>query len=326
MFLGSNSRSRVLINLTCAHARWPNTYAIQPLRSLLHHQSWEHCLSILRWKMPFFLHCFLHSIVKHCGIPHLELASQSPWSCCAIIMSGPLPLVHSTHQQGQVFIHTPSPHSSLSSTATNHGGPSRNSFYWIFLSSLRQGSLAFVKYHRTQKNNLSQLWWVQLHITFMCGSSDHNRRHCAYWIMGITTNVKQRKTIICMVILYSSVTLGLGARWWIQSALHNDSSTGTCVCVCRWVCWQVCTVWWWSDVWVWWGHADCWLPRWHARHRCGIDKCHIHHSSFPSTCSQWCGILLDTIMIYFILLSLFIAIWPFYHEIQYLVCACDILA
>lgn len=38
--------------------------------------------------------------------------------------------------------------------------------------------------------------------------------------------------------------------------------------MCRWVCWQVCIVLWWSGEWVWWGHSDCWLPRWHVRHRC----------------------------------------------------------
>lgn len=57
----------------------------------------------------FFFFCisfFRHAFVDCCP-PHLEPARQSPWSCCVIIVSGLLSLVHSSHQQGQAFIHNP---------------------------------------------------------------------------------------------------------------------------------------------------------------------------------------------------------------------------
>lgn len=52
--------------------------------------------------------------LSNCSVPLVELAIRSRWSRCVLIISGPLPLVHISHVQGQVFILTPSCLSSLS--------------------------------------------------------------------------------------------------------------------------------------------------------------------------------------------------------------------
>lgn len=67
--------------------------------------------------------------------------------------------------------------------------------------------------------------------------------------------------------LWFNIILGLRAVWTqtLKGPLHDRS---TRMCLCGRVGWQICAVWWWSDVWVLGGHADCWLPRWHAHHRC----------------------------------------------------------
>lgn len=93
---------------------------------------------------------------------------------------------------------------------------------------------------------------------------------------------------------------------WCLQGPCNNSNAKVCVCVSvcrRRVCWQICTVRWWSDMWVWGGHADCWLPRWPALpYVYAIDKRHIHHGIFPSNTFpvMWC----DVMMVFWMLLWL----------------------
>lgn len=68
----------------------------------------------------------------------------------------------------------------------------------------------------------------------------------------------------------------------------------------RRACWQIWAVWVWSDVWVWGGHADCWLPRWHTHYRCvRLTNATLVIAFFLQRVPWWCDILLDAIMVYF---------------------------
>lgn len=147
MFLSNNSISRVLINLTCAHALRANIKSLKSQllarcnltsqlsklpasQTLLYLFSWEHCLSVL----PSVLNAVLSvpPIVRNCGILNLESAGRALFILCHYHVRT-APTCHGGHWQGQVFIHKPSRRSSLSPISRNNRGPSKNSFYWLFI-------------------------------------------------------------------------------------------------------------------------------------------------------------------------------------------------
>ena len=165
-----------------------------------HHQGWEQppSSSILP-SVPNPI-IFVHRIVRLWRFT-FRTGQPDRFSCCVIIVSGPLPLVHSCHRQGQVFVHTPSRHSSSSLMQ----------YITVVLQEIAFTGFFLLSY-------FSQVWQVQLQITFMwadiflfmCKMKVHglgeflpggnNRRHATHWVTGITTNVKATRTITCLLI------------------------------------------------------------------------------------------------------------------------------